>query len=500
MPGKVLISGAGPTGLVAAISLAKLNIPFRIIDKNKGPGRASRAIAVHARTLEFYQQLEVSGEIIQKGIVLDRLQIFKEGKLKAMLKLEELGKGLSPFPFVLTLPQDEHEQILVGKLNELGHRVDWETELVSFRQQDGFVAVVLSKNGRQEEERYSYLCGCDGVRSTVRKGLGLDFAGGTYQQVFYVADVQSGSSVKGVQVRFFKEGFAIALPVRATGSLRLIGLLPPFLSDKQNVGFSELATYIETKTKLRVDKENWFSTYKVHHRVSERFQKGNVFLAGDAAHVHSPAGGQGMNTGIGDAFNLSWKLADVLKGKSNPAILGSYESERKAFAESLVSTTDRMFEILVGEGLSSKMVKGVILPYVAPTLTKSDRVKHMMFKTLSQIRIHYRDSALSEGAAGSIHGGDRLPWVPAEEGDNFLPLQAMDWQFHVYGEATPELIDLAKAHAIPYHQFPWTKIAEKAGIAQNAVFLVRPDGHVAVADDGNGLDTMENYLIRLKSR
>src|SRR5262249_37837652 len=177
--------------------------------------------------------------------------------------------------------------------------------------------------------------------------------------------------------------------------------------------------------RMRVDVErvNWFSTYHVHHRVADRFQRGRVFLAGDAAHVHSPVGGQGMNTGIGDAVNLAWKLADVLRGRADAGLLDTYEPERIEFARRLVATTDRVFILVTSRVPIARFVHLRVVPRMIPLLFARRAVRRLMFRTISQTTISYRDSRLSAGTAGRVHGGDRLPWVTLDgEDDNFTPL------------------------------------------------------------------------------
>src|SRR6202162_1475355 len=180
---------------------------------------------------------------------------------------------------------------------------------------------------------------------------------------------------------------------------------------------------------MRVDIQhvNWFSTYRVHHRVADHFRTGRAFLVGDAAHIHSPVGGQGMNTGIGDAVNLAWKLAAVLHGRVDAPLLDSYESERIAFARRLVATTDQAFTGVTSTGAIARLVRLHIVPILFPLITKLPSLRRVMFRTISQTAVNYRGSSLSEGRAGTVHGGDRLPWVKVNGGegdnnDNFTPL------------------------------------------------------------------------------
>jgi 2-polyprenyl-6-methoxyphenol hydroxylase-like FAD-dependent oxidoreductase len=493
---EVLIVGAGPTGLVLALWLARVGTPFRLIDKNSGPGQASRAMAVQARTLEFYRQLGIADEAVAAGFRLDRLHLRNRSREIAVAPLGDVGRGVSPFPFALSLPQDDHERLLTERLREAGHAVEWDTELTGFSQRDDGVSASLRKPAGEEAWDGAYLCGCDGAHSAVREGLGVGFPGGTYDQPFYVADAEADGpwSDRDLTAYIAEQTFCLAFPVRERGMFRFIGVVPEPLQGRTDLTFDDLRGEVEQVTGTRVTRTNWFSVYRVHHRVAERFRDGRVFLSGDAGHVHSPAGGQGMNTGIGDAVNLAWKLAAVVGGRADPVLLDSYEPERRPFALSLVRTTDRVFEAVVGRGLSSRLIRSVFAPIILPFALRFAAARRAQFRLVSQTRITYRGSPLAEGLAGKVHAGDRLPWV--EGLDNFAPLGSLDWQVHVYGEAGSGLRDFAGSAGLPLLEQPWTDDARRAGFARGAVYLVRPDGHVGFAGAEPGIEAMRRYLGR----
>jgi len=232
---------------------------------------------------------------------------------------------------------------------------------------------------------------------------------------------------------------------------------------------------------LQVEQVNWFSTYHVHHRVAAHFRAGRVFLAGDAAHIHSPVGGQGMNTGIGDSINLAWKLKAVLAGRATDHLLDSYEIERRAFARKLVATTDKGFTFATAQGQVADFLRTRIVPIILPALFKFEAAREYMFSAVSQIAIDYRDSPISGGKAGEVRGGDRLPWAPTPLINNFDALRAIEWQLHVYGTASTELTSWSKSNSIALHAFAWHEAYAKAGLARDATYLVRPDMYVALA-------------------
>ena len=223
---------------------------------------------------------------------------------------------------------------------------------------------------------------------------------------------------------------------------------------------------------------------------------GRAFVAGDAGHVHSPAGGQGMNTGIGDAVNLSWKLAAVLKQR--PTLHPGYLRNRAhVVCAQFGSTTDKLFRAVVRENIAGEIVRTMLLPHLLPWLMGFSAIRRAQFRLVSQTRINYRHSSLSEGSAGDLHGGDRLPWVDADEG-NFGPLKSLDWQIHVYGRASQDLRKAAEDRSMALHEFPWNEATQQAGLERDALYLVRPDGHIAFADSRQDVRRLRDFLSRFK--
>lgn len=495
---QILIVGAGPTGLALAYSLARQSVPFRIIDKNAGTGTASRALAVHARILEQYEQLGLAERNIKRGHPILSLDVSDGQEVKATVKFLDFGKGQSPFPFILSLPQDEHEEILVDELSEIGIEVEWNTTLVSFEDTEEGVTTVIQQDGQPAETaEFAYLCGCDGAGSMVRKGLGLEFPGGTYKQLFFVADIETKKPADDMQkmdMYMDDDGFMLYMSVRNNQTKRILGIVPDDLNERTDLEYSDISDHIENKIRVSAAKVNWFSTYRVHNRVSEQFAKGHIFILGDAAHLHSPAGGQGMNTGIGDALNLAWKLAAVVQGKAAPRILGTYEKERIVFARRLIATTDKAFQTIVSQKLRGTLLRQYFVPYALPSVFKFSFSQRNAFRILSQIHINYRNSHLSKGKAGKIYGGMRLPWIETAGGDNFKPLRTVDWQIHIYGKAKPELIDFARSHSLQLHEFAWETQMKDAGFKQDSLYLIRPDGHVGLASEKQWLRVLKAYL------
>ena len=495
---EVLIAGAGPTGLVLALWLTRQGVRVRIIDRSAAPGTTSRALAVQARTLELYRQLDLSDTVVREGRKVAGANLWARGEPAARIALAHIGEQLTPYPFLEIYPQDEHERLLLERLQQLGVSVERRTELISFTDDGECVHARLRTPGDKEEiSEASYLAGCDGARSIVRDTLGTGFPGGTYRQVFYVADIEgAGPPMNGeLHIDLDEADFLGVFPHAGAGRARLVGTVRDERAERpESLRFEDVSQRAIGHLGLVVDKVNWFSTYHVHHRVAAHFSRGRVFLLGDASHIHSPVGGQGMNTGIGDAINLAWKLAAVLGGRADEALLATYGAERMGFAQRLVATTDRVFSLVAAQGKLADVVRTRLVPALLAGALSLEPVRAYLFRTVSQIMVNYRGSALSAGAAGAVHGGDRLPWVADGPADNHAALRAIAWQGQVYGGAAEPLRALCAAHRIPLRVFPWSAAYGSAGLERNALYLLRPDTYVALADRAADPATLERYF------
>lgn len=498
----VLITGAGPTGLVLALWFTRLGVKVRIVDKTAEPGTTSRALAVQARTLEFYHQVGLDEAVIDGGVKIENLNLWVKGHRAGRVPLQDTGRGLTPYAFALVFPQDAHERLLIERLGTLGVSVERQTELLRFTQDDrGVTATLRRPDGSEEVCEASYLAGCDGASSTVRGQLAIGFPGGTYTGLFYVADVVArGEAVENgdLSVDIEDADFILLFPLEGNRHVRLVGTVRD-LPDAEHgkLSFEDVRGKALEHLKLDVEKVNWFSTYRVHHRVALRFRDRRAFLLGDAAHIHSPVGGQGMNTGIGDAVNLAWKIAAVLKDSAPETLLDTYEPERIPFAQRLVATTDRGFTIVTSRGGFARVVRTRIVPLLVPVVSRLAAFRRLLFRTVSQTLVNYRDSSLSVGTAGRVNGGDRLPWVElGSGGDNFAPLTSVNWQVHVYGEVGGGVGEACAELRLPLHVFAWRHGMQRAGFQNGALYLVRPDGYVALADPSANPDRLRQYFTQ----
>lgn len=497
MKNTVLIVGAGPTGLVLALWLTKQGIPVRIIDKNAEPVVSSRALGIQARTLELYQQMDLADEIIAAGHPTLQVNLWANGQKRGFLQLVKQGEKLTPYPFLLIYPQDQHERLLIRRLEELGVVVERDTELIAFSDYPDHVnAQIIGPHGK-ENYHVRYVAACDGGKSLIRHQLGLNFPGGTYSQIFYVADVVAKGDAMdgGAHISLDQHDLAFLLSYGKPNQARLIGIVrEDRIESLETLTFDDIRHTAIQDLGLSIEKVNWFSTYRVHHRIVPDYRVGRIFLVGDAAHLHSPAGAQGMNTGIGDAINLAWKLAAVIKNQAAEQLLDSYQIERRAFAEKLVKNTDRLFSLITAQGYLFSQIRTKVVPYILPKIYKNPQLSQFVFRLISQLSICYRRSPLSQGTDGQLCAGDRLPWVEQPQGNNFESLKQMLWQIHVYGTVQPQLKMWCKMNNISLYSFAWDEVCEQAGLSKDAVYLLRPDTYIALIDPHADTQTLQQYF------
>jgi len=338
----VLVVGAGPTGLMAGLVLTRRGVPVVVVDEKGGPTRESRALAVQARTMEIYDQLGLADQVLSGAYPVLRMQIGKEAPLGG-ISITRLQQGETRFPGIQIFEQSANEQLLARSLAAVGTEVLWRHRLVDLIDDAGRVVALLDGPAGLVRVRARWCIGADGARSAVRRELDIPFEGDTDDATFWVADLRGvrGLPDKSMAARFGDATFGVAFPLGPAGHTRLVALAP-----RDDVDQEQALAAARADLGLTYDGVDWFSSYRVHHRVATAFRKGSVFLAGDAGHVHSPVGGQGMNTGLQDAHNLALLLADVRQERLDAAALGRYEQERRPVAIMLVKVTDRLFGLI----------------------------------------------------------------------------------------------------------------------------------------------------------
>lgn len=516
----VLVVGAGPTGLSLACQLARHGVDFVVVERNGGVTPYSKAVGVHARTLEIYEQMGLAPAAIERGTVASKVRLLAGGELRGEFDLSGVGEGMSPYPFVLMLEQSKNERLLYDHLKSQGRDVLWDTSLESFGQtDDGVTAQVKNASGESRTVEAKYLVGCDGAKSPVRHALGLAFEGSTFERTFYVADArvdwQFGHDA--LTVCLSKETFVVFFPLKGEERYRIVGVFPEeFARDEGEVLYEEIEARVKQEADLELDIHGveWFSTYKVHTRHAGRFREGRCFLAGDAAHIHSPAGAQGMNTGIQDAYNLAWKLALVLKGFAGEKLLDTYNEERLENAKNLLRTTDRMFQLAAGPEWFLSFLRTNVFPAVAGYLFGLDAVRRFVFPLVSQTGINYRRSPLSLGAARGedfkVRAGDRMPYFLVDGESVYERLRAPKFHLLAFTDESesaqsPETSQAESADAesdlIDFHSFRLdTQAREAFGADSPFNVLLRPDNYVGRISAGASSPGLKDYLSDFAAR
>lgn len=519
----VLIVGAGPTGLMLAIQLARRGVRARIVDRHSGPAQQSRALGVQARTLEIYAKLGLAERAIALGKLGTGANLWANGRRMGRVPLGDAGRAVTPYPYILVLGQDDNELLMGEYLRELGVEISWNTELVALEQDAHRVHALLKQpDGSTREISAAWVGGCDGARSPVRQLCGIDFPGAPYEHVFFVADAEAKGDMTPdeVNVYLWRSGFHLFFPMRGENRWRIVGIVPPDLRDRDDIALEAVTATLrqEAGANLEIQACHWFSTYRIHHRRAERFRQGRCFLLGDAAHVHSPVGAQGMNTGLQDAYNLAWKLALVVNGQADAALLDSYEAERIPVAQRLLASTDRMFRLIVSDNPLAGLFRTQIAARIARIAMKFPAVQRLAFRTVSQTSLHYPDSDLSRHVGALPHdaprSGDRFPWLKLRLRENGrvhdLHQRLDDTRFHLLAfgqplpaDELPELGGLLRMHAVPENEENLAALAA-AKIPRRAFYLLRPDGHVGLCGDRVDAAAILRYLreslgLRLRS-
>jgi 2-polyprenyl-6-methoxyphenol hydroxylase-like FAD-dependent oxidoreductase len=404
----VLIDGAGPVGLTMACELARHGVPCRIFDKAPEASPQSRALAIFPRTLEVFTTLGIFDEVLAEGQRLEAICLYNDTRLLTRMEFDSID---SPYRFVLALPQSRTERILAARLEALGVKVERQMELVGMDQDTAMVhARYRSAGGGEERIDGNWMIGCDGAHSSVRHLLAMDFQGAQYDEEFLLADVKVESDLPPTAAHMFfsKDGVMAYFPF-AGGRGRIIADQKP---GTPHAGPEPTMEEIEATLRRRcfhplaVSDCVWKAWFRISHRMVQHYNVRRVFLAGDAAHIHSPAGGQGMNTGIQDAFNLGWKLALVARGQAGPSLLDTYEAERMPVARSVVNLTDRMTRTATAQNPVATHLRN----WLIPLLSGIPFVKEAMADRLAEVSIDYRASTLSHNQGlGHLHAGDRAP-------------------------------------------------------------------------------------------
>jgi 2-polyprenyl-6-methoxyphenol hydroxylase-like FAD-dependent oxidoreductase len=539
----VLVVGAGPVGLTLACELQLRDVAVRIIDAAPAPTDKSKAIGVHARTLEALDTMGIAARFVAAGRKVHGINAYADGARIVHVSLDDID---SPYSYVLSVPQSDTERLLTGRLREFGADIERDVRLAGLSQDaEGVTATLIHESGKLEITRVGWLVGCDGPHSAVRHALGVPFEGVEYEEEFVLGDMRIDWALPDDEGHAFlsPNGGVLALPM-PRGRWRVIAegsLAEPTVDHFADLLWRSGAIDFELRD------PGWMSSFHIHRRVVPRYRVGRVFLAGDAAHIHSPVGGQGMNTGMQDAFNLGWKLALVEAGAGRDTLLESYDAERRPVAEGTIEGTDLATKVVT---LRHPIARGV-RNRLAGLLSGLEVIQKRILAQASETAVGYRASPIVDEATTSLaratvgkrvgegptladwvefgsapHPGDHAPDVPIDGEKTLFDLirHTRSTLLLFDGAApTPEgyanLTDIARrvrerwdAHVavwivVPRRAIPPQLEGEKDvlldprgalhrryGSGSETLYLIRPDGYVGFRSQPATWKALEEHL------
>jgi len=513
----VLIVGAGPTGLTLACELARRDINFRIIEKKSERTQTSNALGIQARTIELFDDMGIVNRFLDLGDKAHSVTVHSENKALAHVILDQLD---SIYKFILMVPQNETERILDERLNELGHHIERNVELISVNQSaDHAIATVKNTDNKEEKITATYIVACDGIHSAVRESLKIPFPGEDITQEFVVTDAHVETNFPIDQLHVFlghKELLAF-FPI-TTGRYRITTNIPS--SQAKEISQQEIKTLVEKRSNqlFKLIETTRISPFWIHSRVVPDLQHGNIFFAGDTAHVHSPVGGQGMNTGIQDAYNLAWKLALVIHNKAKPSLLESYHPERHPVIENIVKTTERMTKMMF---ISNPIFFWLRNKFIKFLSSKKSFVRKLTMQ-ISQLAIAYKQSPIvfykSAMSSKSPQPGEKAPDVVINHNHRLIDVlrgtQHNILFFTGFNPTEKEITKITemvkwlhdkysgiiKVHVISNEPIENCILDENLALHKRyhvqyaGIYLIRPDNYIAYCDNILNKKKLERYL------
>ena len=516
----VLIVGAGPAGLMMACQLAIHKIPFRIIDKNSSSSNNSGALIVQARTLEIFEQMSIAGEALSEGIVAGRINILYNGTKITSTGINDLGGKLSRFPFLLMLEQSKTEKLLLNFIGDRGYSVERGVQLQRFNQEEGKVVSVVLLPDRSEQVIYSkYIIAADGAKSSIRNILDIPFEGKTYPNSIFIVDCKAESELSPDEISFVFSTSSVAgfFPIKGS-RWRIDSNIPSEYDSQEKITFDVVDKNFKQWTQMNIhfQSQEWFSVTRSHQKYAESVRIQNCFLIGDAAHIHTPVGAQGMNTGLQDAFNLAWKIAFVIKQQAKPLLLDSYSSERLGISKGFARYADVAFRVLTSGNSGVKFFRLYVLrlffTIIFPFIAKRTTLREKFFKSISQIQINYRGSILSfPKSVWNLFPvkplpGDRFPYVHFDFAGKHRSiseeLEATSFNLVILADSvTDDLLRSAEKYnlrVILIPNIPETKgVYGQLGISKRGCYLIRPDMYIGFKSANLEVHNLNRYLAHI---
>ncbi len=461
----VLIVGAGPVGLFLANECARRGLKWRLIEERSSQSEHSKALAIFPRTLEIFDMAGVVAPFLENANRVTSVAVLTQERTLARLRFEPEN---SPYAFVAMVPQNVTERLLVQELNRKGGVVEYNTKFVSAEQRDDSVSVTVNHNGEVSNVTASIVVGCDGAHSQVRNVLKLQLEGGEYDTPFMLADIETNTSLSADELQLCPSEFGpVAIFPMSADRRRIVATVDQMEGDAPSLDLVRRILTQRAPHGIEAHSLHWSSYFHIHHRHAKQLRVGRMFLAGDAAHIHSPFGGQGMNTGLHDVWNLVWKLELFLEGHGNQQLLDSYSVERLPIIKSVIDTTDFLTRAMGTPNRFAQLLRDAVIPMVS----RLAPFQHAFVQRLSELGISYHGSPIVEGPGerymdDSMRGGAGI-------GGRFLLL--------VSDKKETPVIEAARELSRSYKDILELRLSEWPGIK-----LVRPDGYLAYsAREGN---------------
>lgn len=471
----ILIVGAGPVGLFLANECARRKLSCRIIETHPSQSLHSKALAIFPRTMEIFDMAGVVQPFLQAANRVTSVAVITHGHTLAQMpfKPEE-----TPYSFVAMVPQDVTEKMLAEELQRKGGHVEYETTFVSARQEKEYVEATLQHRGERTTIRAAFVVGCDGAHSAVRKAIDVPLEGGEYADAYMLADIETNDALPADQMQLCPSelGPAAIFPMSVTRR-RVVATVKQQEGDAPSLELVRKVLAERAPAGIEACSLHWSSYFRIHHRHAAKLRVGRIFIAGDAAHIHSPFGGQGMNTGLHDVWNLVWKLDFFVRGRGTEQLLESYTAERLPVIENVIATTDRLTKVMGTPSRFAQTLRNAVIPMVS----RLAPFQHAFVQRLSELGIAYADSPLVEGPGeryfdDSMRGGEGIR-------SRFLVFANYD------GEPT-------KTQAANQLSKSLGEVVEMRVSKAPGWKLVRPDGYVAYTSHA---DDPEEATVAMRS-